>query len=134
MASSPVRALSDWVLNGLRGALAGLAVFAALYLATQYADSVVDRHPEVDGPETVGSTVLIALGVGIPSSVILGLLVAWAAGLPRPWAVSLLGLMFSGLLICGWGALKIPAFASPRLLMVTLIVVAYALAAVATKE
>ncbi|MEV0810501.1 hypothetical protein [Micromonospora sp. NPDC050200] len=134
MTASPGRALPMSVLDGVRGALAGLAAYAALYLAAQYAASVIDRHPEIDGPETLGSTVLITLGVGIPGSVVLGLLVSWTAGLRRPWAVSLLGLMISGVLICGWGALDIRTFAPPWLLIGTLVVVAYALAAVAARE
>ena len=134
MTTSPGRALPIWVSAGIRGGLAGLAVSAALYLATKYATSIVDRHPEIDGPETLGSTVLIMLQVGIPSSVVVGLLIAWAARLRRPWAVSFLGLIISGVLICGWGALEITTFAPPWLLIVTLAVVAYALAAVAVRE
>ncbi|MGK5737917.1 hypothetical protein [Micromonospora sp. URMC 103] len=134
MTASPGRAVPTSLLDGLRGAAAGLAVSGAFYLATQYASSVIDRHPEIDGPETLGSTVLVTLGVGVPGSVVLGLLVAWAAGLRRPWAVSLLGLMISGVLICGWGALDLPTFAPPWLLIGTLVVVAYALAGLAARE
>lgn len=134
MIASPGRALPIRMSDGLRGALAGLAVSGAFYLAMQYATSVVDRHPEIDGPETLGSTVLITLGVGIPGSVVVGLLVAWAAGLRRPWAVSLLGLMISNVLICGWGALDVPTFAPPWLLIGALVASAYALAGVAARE
>ncbi|GAA3765978.1 hypothetical protein GCM10022379_37270 [Micromonospora maritima] len=124
------RVLPSWVIDGLRGGIVGFVVFGALALATTYAGSVIDRHPEIDGPETLGSTVLITLEVGIPSALVLGLLIAWATRLPRPWAVSLLGLMNSGLLICGYGSLRIRVIEPRWLVPVSLIVLAHVLTAV----
>lgn len=93
----------------VRGGVTGLAVCATLYLAFEYAQHDIgahlDRHPETDGLLALGATVATALKIGIPLSYFSGLLVAWAVGLRRPWAVSLLGLFASGFLICAWGVL-----------------------------
>lgn len=93
----------------VRGAITGLAVYATLYVAFEYAQHDIgthlDRHPETDGLLALGATVVTALKIGIPLSFISGLLVAWAVGLRRPWAVSLLGLLASGFILCALGVL-----------------------------
>jgi hypothetical protein len=112
----------------MRGAVAGIAVSGTIYFARRYALSVIDRHPEIDGPETLGSTILIMLYVGIPTGFVLGLLVAWAARLRHPWAVSLMGLLISAVLSCGLGMVKVPTLGPGW--TIGLVIVAYAAAAV----
>ncbi len=115
----------------LRGAVAGTAVIAIMSAALEYAVSVVERHPTVDGPETLGATMLVMLWIGVPSSLVVGLLAAWAIGLPRPWLVSLVGLLNAGLFVCGLGRLlERHADYVPRWLLVgSLVILAYAVAA-----
>ena len=132
MIASTGRTLRPWVLDALRGALVGLAVFGTWYFAVRYADSVIEPHPGDDGLAVLGATVLIVLKVGIPSSAVVGVLAAWAARLRRPWAVTLLGPLNTGLLVCGLSFLQVePPIVEPRWVLPSiLIVLAYAAAAV----
>jgi hypothetical protein len=108
-ASTASRAPRSLIGRAVRGAITGLAVCATLYLALEYARQDVgthlDQHPETDGLLVLGAIVVTALKIGVPLSYVAGLLVAWAAGLRRPWAVSFLGLLASGFLICVCGVI-----------------------------
>ncbi|HEX5539972.1 MAG TPA: hypothetical protein VFX60_00130 [Micromonospora sp.] len=129
MIDSAARTPRLLVSYALRGALVGLAACGALYFAWQTVDAAIEDRPEIDGPESAVAATGGMLLAGVPSSLLLSLLVAWAARLRHPWAVSLLGLFNIAVLVCVLGSLRVPGFGA-WILPFALVIIAYAAAAV----
>ncbi|MEU5789138.1 hypothetical protein ABZ754_15595 [Micromonospora purpureochromogenes] len=96
-----------------RGALVGVGVAAAWLAAAAYASRSVEARLAAEtatdaangsGVAALGDEVAHTVGIGLPATLLLGLLVAWGLRLPRPWAVPLVGALLTGVL-CGGTAI-----------------------------
>lgn len=115
--------------------LSGIAVIGIMYAIIEYAASVVERRPTIDGPEALATIGFLTLSVGVPSSFVVGLLAAWVTHLRRPWLVSLAGLLNTVGFMFGSELLgKFAGFIPRWALCGSLIILAYIAAAVLVNE
>ncbi|MEH0824853.1 MULTISPECIES: hypothetical protein [unclassified Micromonospora] len=108
----PASTAGTFLSYGIRGALVGVGVAAAWLAAAAYAGRLVDARLAAEtaadaangsGVAALGDEVSLTVGIGLPATLLLGLLVAWVLRLPRPWAVPLVGALLTGVLCCGAG-------------------------------
>ncbi|WP_144123756.1 hypothetical protein [Catellatospora sichuanensis] len=83
-----------------RGLLIGLAMTVLLVVAVESTGAMLSGD-DADSPLAAAAALLMMALSGVLVGPLVGLLLAWALRLPRPWAVSLAGAAAGVLLLCG---------------------------------
>jgi hypothetical protein len=118
--------------TALGGVLVGLAAAVTWLVVGLTAGRIADERSDLEGMESLGFLVMTLLAVGVPAVGLVSWLLARMLRLPRPWAVALLGLAVTALLVCGLraGGEKLLVWLPDWLEQAGVFVVAYLVAAV----
>ncbi|WP_329102858.1 hypothetical protein OG792_25085 [Micromonospora sp. NBC_01699] len=108
--------------RAVRAALVGLTVAVLLHLSLAYAQrrmATAAADPEIEGLAVLAGVVVTTVLVWVPSALVVGWLVGWAARLEHPIVVSFVGMVGTGLLTCLVGRLAVrPGWLLPSVLIV----------------